>query len=434
MRSSTPVAFACVLSLAIQPRLAGATDCSGILSTCINDDTLWPHAGAARFAAVGSTETVTSGQLGFGLVTSYSSRPIVLHVRSPGDAQGSDEYAVNDLVNGAFLWSFGVRDRLELDLVLPLTFGQSGAGLAPVTGGDGLKDTAQRDMRFGFAYALLPHARNLRSDSSRTPLANAGEWGLAARFEMSAPTGDRNEFAGERSGVFVPSLSADYRIRRWFAGVEIGARVRPSTELLGARVGSQVVTALGAGWEVLPQELLTATVEAWALPTLVGQDQVVRGSNGYADGGSANLLAPAEWQLSARTVPVRGSDLSIQLGGGGGIPLTGESGASETSGARLGLTTPRFRFTLGVRWAPVARDVPGTPTSHASPAATELDLASAKDSCVDEPDLVDGFADSDGCPDEDQDKDGIDDRLDQCPLVPEDYAGLTDGCPQRGSP
>jgi hypothetical protein len=109
-----------------------------------------------------------------------------------------------------------------------------------------------------------------------------------------------------------------------------------------------------------------------------------------------------------------------------------------------------------LRWAPLARDTdgdgvrdatdncptvpaPGTPdgcpvdasTRGAEPPAVDLQLSSAKDNCGDEPDLVDGFRDDDGCPDEDTDKDGIDDRFDACPLVPEDFAGLTDGCPER---
>ncbi len=312
---------------------AEATECLGNLSPCINDDTLWPHAGPARFVAVGSTETVSAGQLGFGLVSSYLSRPIVLQTPSPGPG-GSSQYAVDDQVNGSFLWSYGASDRLELDVVLPVTFGQGGTGLQPITGGPALKDTAVRDMRFGFAYALVPHRRPQSSAAGSVARGERDErWGLAARFEMSAPTGDHQEFAGERTAVFVPSLAADYRNGPWFAGAEAGARLRPVTELLGSRVGSQIVPMIGVGYDFLARELLTATLEAWALPTLVGQGT-----------GQSDPLVPAEWQLSARTSPVRGGNLSIQLSGGGGIPFGGDSE----------ITTPRFRFTLGVRWAPMS--------------------------------------------------------------------------------
>jgi hypothetical protein len=415
---------------------ARATDCSGFLTACINDDTLWPHAGPARFVAVGSTETVAQGQVGFGLSSSYLNRPVVLSTQL-GSLQ-TNQYAINDQVNGTFLWSYGVSDRLQLDLAVPFTFGQGGTGLAPITGGTGLKDTAARDMRFGFAYVLLPHPRTGGADG----------WGVAARFEVSTPTGDTNQFAGEQTGVYVPSLAGDWRRGRFFAGAEVGARIRPTNEVLGARIGTQLVTAVGAGYDLLPQrELLAVTLEAWALPTLVQQHQITNPEGVYLSMPDGQYIAPAEWQLSVRTAPLRGGDLSIQGGVGTGIPLTGSS---------LPITTPDFRATLGVRWAPLGRDsdrdgvpdvedrCPSVPahTRSGCPAAPEppsvpavdLHLSTAQNVCTGDPELVDGFKDDDGCPDEDQDKDGVPDRFDKCPLVPEDYVGLTDGCPETQKP
>src|ERR1700722_2672434 len=96
-------AFACALAwiaCALPARASGTTECSGAvtalggrrtISPCINDDTLWPHAGPAHFVAVGSTETVAAGQLGFGLANSYLSRPIVLQDPSPGGAGSSED-------------------------------------------------------------------------------------------------------------------------------------------------------------------------------------------------------------------------------------------------------------------------------------------------------------------------------------------------------
>src|SRR4051794_37738603 len=75
---------------------ARAQGCSSpYLSTCINSDTYWPSAGPQRFAAVGSAETVAERQIGFGLVTTYLSRPIVINGPSPGGA-GADQYAVDN--------------------------------------------------------------------------------------------------------------------------------------------------------------------------------------------------------------------------------------------------------------------------------------------------------------------------------------------------
>ena len=55
-----------------------------LTSTCINDDTFWPHAGPQRFIGVGGTETTAEDKIGFGLVTDYLSRPIILKSPSPG--------------------------------------------------------------------------------------------------------------------------------------------------------------------------------------------------------------------------------------------------------------------------------------------------------------------------------------------------------------
>jgi hypothetical protein len=327
-----------VLLLLASP--AHATDCSGIVSPCINDDILWPHAGPARFVSIGSVETMADGRLGFGLANTYLSRPVVLHVKTPGGA-GSDQNAVDNVVDGTFLWAYGVTSRLEVDLAIPVTYYQDGAGLSPVTGGYGLNNTATRDVRFGLTYGILP--RNSPSPVSPAQ-GSADGLGLVARFEVSAPTGDRSQLAGEQSAVFVPSMSADYRIGRFDVGAEVGARIRPEVELLSAQIGTQFVTALGFGYDILPRSLLTATLEAWALPTLDSQNDVSVEGGVYTTTPNGKHIAPAEWQLSARTAPLRGGDLSIQLGGGTSLPISGEV-----------ITQPRFRFTLGVRWAPTAK-------------------------------------------------------------------------------
>src|SRR5436190_15957090 len=89
---------------------ARSQECSNpLVSTCINSETYWPHAGPQRFAAVGSTETLGPGNVGFGLVNTWQARPIVLRVASPGPG-GSDQFVVNNQVNGNFLFAYGVTN------------------------------------------------------------------------------------------------------------------------------------------------------------------------------------------------------------------------------------------------------------------------------------------------------------------------------------
>ena len=89
---------------------------------------------------------------------------------------------------------------------------------------------------------------------------------LAARFETSAPTGDQDQFAGERGAVFSPSVAGDARFHRFFAGAELGARLRPVAELVGARGGSQLRAAAGAraaGVAVSMSSGLAPTLPMW---------------------------------------------------------------------------------------------------------------------------------------------------------------------------
>jgi hypothetical protein len=189
----------------------------------------------------------------------------------------------------------------------------------------------------------------------------------------------------------------------------------------GTTIGPQGTIALGVGYDLLDRaKLLGLMVEARALPTFATQYTVTTSPIGTTESPSGSALVPAEWMVSLRSSPLATDDLSVTLGGGGEI----SSGAS-------GLTAPRFRFLLGLRFAPAAAATARPKSQHA---AAPLDLAAAPDVCKDDPDSADGFKDTDGCPDEDADKDGIDDRYDQCPLVPEDFAGLTDGCPEGAAP
>lgn len=291
-------------------------------STCINADTFWPHAGPQRFAAVGGTETVAPRQVAFGLVATYLSRPVILNSPSPGPG-GTDQFAIDNQVNANFLFAYGVTDRLELDLGAPITLAQDGAGTSPLTGGRALRDTAVRDLRFGVAYGIVPRARVALEDQA---------FSLTARMTFSAPIGDNQSFAGERTVVYAPSVAADYRLWRLFLGAEAGARIRPTTEFAGAKVGTQITGALGAGFELLPKEKLSLLLEGRTYVDL-------------ADQASGSRSAPSEWLLGLRSAPFFAGDLSFYGGGGGPIPLSDDP-----------ITQPRFRFVLGVTYAPTARD------------------------------------------------------------------------------
>lgn len=372
MRRATRRAFTLISllsSLIVGASEARAQQCANpLISTCINSDSYWPHAGPQRFAAVGSTETVAERQVAFGLVTTYLSRPVLVRVASPGPG-GSDQFVVDNQVNANFLFAYGVTDRLQLDVGVPITFVQTGAGTSPLTGGRSIRDTAVRDARFGFAYALLPRPRAV------TPASSPDEgFALTGRMIFSAPIGDNTDFAGERTTVFVPSVAADYRVGRAFFGAEVGARLRPTTEFAGARIGSQLTTALGAGFDILKErDWLSFLLEGRAYYNFPEQHETQQSAFGITSHPNGTHIIPAEWMAGLRSAPLLAGDVSFFLGGGGPIPF------SEAA-----ITNPRFRFVLGVTYAPVGRD-------------------------------------SDG--------DGVPDRIDRCPTVPGPKSGERPGCP-----
>jgi OOP family OmpA-OmpF porin len=330
---------------------ARADDCNArFVSTCINDDNLWPHAGSSHFLSVGGTETTARGEVGFGLYTTYLSRPIVLQTNSGG--QQATDYAVDDQVNGNFMFTYGVSDRLELDAVLPVTFSQTGSGTSPLSGSNtGLQTTGMRDLRFGFAYALVPRKRVDPEAYTHGDLPKPSVWSLTGRLDMSAPTGDTSGFGSDGHAVWSPSLAADYRRGAWFAGTELGLRLRPTEELDGARVGSQAFVGLGVGRDLLPREWLSVTAEAYVLPTFAEQHSISApsGTFGTVSTPDGKYIAPAEWMLSLRSAPLFGGGLQVQAGGGGSIPFTADAP----------VTNPRFRFMLSVRYAPLGRDSDG---------------------------------------------------------------------------
>jgi hypothetical protein len=198
-----------------------------------------------------------------------------------------------------------------------------------------------RDLRVGLAYAIVARDR-VAPDKTKSP------WGVAARFGFSAPTGDAGEFAGERSVVFLPDIAVSYTYQRFFAGASLGFRFRPVTEFAGARIGTQLTTALGVGFDVLQRELLAVVLEGRAYPNFAEQATPQQSTIELKSIRNDKSITPAEWFLGVRSAPILAGDVSFLLGGGGPIP-TGDDA----------ITVPRFRIVLGVVYAPLARDTDG---------------------------------------------------------------------------
>jgi len=313
------------------------------LSTCFDADTLWPHAGPAYFNFIGGRTTTPPGTFGLGLFATYLSRPVVLVIPS-SDPNGTEVVAVDHLSDATLLVSLGLIDRVDASLALPVVAYRTGSGIFSLTSrrAQSISHAAMRDARAGAGFRL-----------AGCPAAAGCEqpFGMAARLELSLPTGD-DSFAGDRSVVVMPSLSGEWSVAPFVAGAEIGARIRETADLAGSRVGPQIMIALGLGADVLERGKLGLFVEATALPTLVAQHDLAldQATGERIESGSRPLLVPGEWEAAVRSTDLFTDGMSLSLGAGTPLLFTGESG----------ITSPRYRVTFSIRYTPRRRrqDVP----------------------------------------------------------------------------
>jgi hypothetical protein len=160
----------------------------------------------------------------------------------------------------------------------------------------------------------------------------AGVLASKLRFELKLPLGNRDALAGEAGFVASPSLAFSTRAFGFFAGAELGARLRKPALFYGSRVGSQALLALGFGYE-LPAPKLSFALEAYALPSLVR--------------ASTTRYLPAEWLASASFSPRSWPRWAFGLAGGSGLAFS-----SNASGSVFGLGVPAFRGLLFTRFTP----------------------------------------------------------------------------------
>lgn len=317
---------------------ARADDCnpSTGLSPCIDADVLRLPAGHARFLSIPAGDVIAPRQYGFAAGLSYLSRPILLLAAS-ADPEGREIAVVRDAFDLSLLFAYGAAERLELTVATPFTLYQRGAGVQGVTSQNGppIDSSVVRDPRIGAAFALIRRKQGLVSAKSR--------------LEITLPFGDEQSFAGESTFGVAPGFVLDVRKGAFFAGSEIGARLRPITELAGTRIGSQIVVSAGLGADLLGR-LLTVTGEAFILPTLASQNHSL--PNGARIDQAQIVPAEALGSIASSPTP----DWTFQLGAGVGLPLSSarrvDPDGSTTVDHFAAPTTPRFRFVFVIRYAP----------------------------------------------------------------------------------
>jgi len=222
------------------------------------------------------------------------------------------------------------------------------------------------------------------ADETWVDLAFLLSLGLPTHVPRDAYLGDPFSFSG--------TVAASRSIWGFDLAANFGYHWRPSVRFLGTKIGPEFRLGFGAGYDLESLTTLPLTAEAtWTLAT-------------RHDAPFSNIDETPSELLFGATYR-EWSPIVVSAAAGFGLVA--------------GIGTPDVRVVLGVRWVerPKDRDKDGNPDGA--------------DACPDEPEDVDGFEDSDGCPDPDNDEDGIIDEMDECPDEPESFNDVEDedGCP-----
>ncbi|MCB9729194.1 MAG: OmpA family protein [Deltaproteobacteria bacterium] len=217
-----------------------------------------------------------------------------------------------------------------------------------------------------------------------------GGFGLGVSAGATIPVGDGDQFRGDPGVGVLAGVVADLRTTRTVLSLNLGTRLRTKkATFLETEFGHEFTYGLGLDIFVAP-ELITLSTEIFGRTPFAEFFKSDRST-------TLELLFGPKWSI----IP----GLSLQAAAGPGLVK--------------GIGTPTFRFVAGLQWAPGAKDEDGD------------GIPDGEDKCPFAMEDRDGFADNDGCPDDDNDKDGIPDVRDRCPNKPEDFNEFqdADGCP-----
>jgi len=347
-----------------------------------------------------------------GLWLSYAHNPLIV-------VENDDvlEQIVSDQVAFDLTASYAFAEWFELGMHVPLAY----------LAGDDVSEAGLGDLR------LLPKFR--LSDDRRDGI------GLALLADLRLPTHTSNFYGGARMPAFAPRLIIDHRfgLSGFRAGLDLGMLLRKETQFRNVTAASEFQAGLGLGYRFdggqSPVELMVD------LRSAVGVAETDAEEVGLETLAGASIDVTPEWKINV----------------GGGLGLL------------EGFGIPTARVFAGLRWEPSPNDPDhdglrsATPedgqqdplaqqpadgatqtadeTAEAPPntdavddAAREAAIRGGYDACPDLPEDYDDVEDEDGCPEGDDDGDGVLDYLDRCPDEPEAINGFEDddGCPDEG--
>lgn len=347
-------------------------------SGSIDAERLRPGLDSNAILDVESGQLGAPGGLGGAFWLGYNRAPLRANWRA--DEKESTFDLVGHRVGANLIGSMGLTDWLQLGVDLPVVLFQAGAPLVP-----GL-NTPNPVAAAGLGDLRVVPKLGLMN------VETGGVVDVALLFHTTLPTGfPRQQYIGDGLPTVAAELavSRDYGALRWAANV--GPKFRFPSTLVGVTQGQELGYRMGLGYDLLETvgfplavDLSTNGALTWAPTFLAPQSNPVE------------VLAGVQTELAG---------LQYFLAAGAGIPASG-------------IGAPLFRAVGGVVYRPGCVDV------------DEDGLCGSEDACPENAEDVDGFMDSDGCPDLDNDEDGVFDSADKCPNEKEDVDGVedADGC------
>ncbi len=337
--------------------------------------------GPKTFFTVSDTTVSAKKQLTFDFMVTYLTDPFTVYdVDDDEDIiEGERTRVVKSMMAGDISAAYGLNDKFQLGVSLPIVFQMAGDGLEPSTGmavPGGLKVTGTGDLRAEVKTKLW------RKDAIE--LAGAAGVTLPSSFG----SGD-SQFIGDD----LPSLRGRF-IAGWTGGggklamgANLGLAFRKPRTIYASTIGQQVTWGVAGAYRATDRFSLIA--ESFGRTGLEGLDL---DSSPLEVGGGARVLATKA--------------VAVVVGGSAGVVK--------------GIGSPDLRVFASVGWAPDTRDTDGD------------GVPNNRDKCPLVAEDFDRWDDGDGCPDDDNDGDRRADDTDKCPMESEDFDGHEDddGCPE----
>ena len=374
-------------------------------------------------------DTLDQGAWDLALFLNYADSALVLYEDNERVAEILSAQMTSDLMA-----SIGLHDRLDIGIAVPLVLYQDGESVGGVLGVDA------EGAGFGVGDIRLAMRAAFLDDVAE------GDSGVmfGADVTVRVPTGDSDLYQGGELRAH-PRLLLDYVFaNRSRMGVQVGYLVRPTRELENVALNDQLTISAAGAINVGRRG------RGWLIPELQTQLGVLEGGRDVRDKAS-ELLFGGRYDASP-SVSVEGGTSVGLISGAGSPDWRLFAGISVHAAVRAPLDTDGDGYLDPDDACPLeAEDFDGfedlegcpDPDNDADGVPDIRDGATGDNGfgvCLNDPEDMDGFEDTDGCPDLDNDGDGVPDIRDGetgdngfgiCLNDPEDFDGYedTDGCP-----